>query len=78
MPNTDLLHLNPIPVDLENRKNGLVCWPFGSMDIGSCYSVGDPREHDNAACSYKYHAKKRGFKYKRKTVGETLLIWRTE
>jgi hypothetical protein len=78
MPMTDMLYLNPTEIDLGKSEPGMPRWPFGTMAIGDCYSVADAREHDNATCSYKYYAKKLGYKYKRRTVGKHLWIWRTE
>lgn len=75
---TDILYLEPIAIDPEKSGLGKPRWPFGSMAVGACYAVSDSKEYDNATCSYKYYAKKLGYKYKRKTVGDRLLIWRTE
>lgn len=75
---TEILYLNPVEIDLDKSEPGKPRWPFGTMAVGDCYSVDDTAEHDNATCSYKYFAKKLGYKYKRKTLGNRLLIWRTE
>ena len=72
----EILYLSPIEIDLEKRPPGHPRWPFGAMSVGDCYSVNDRSEHDNATCSYKYYAKKLGYKYKRKTFLNQLWIWR--
>lgn len=72
----EILYLKPIEIDLSKRSEPGWTWPFKTMDIGDCYSVPDPSEHANATCSYQYVAKKLDRKFKRKTLGRNLWIWR--